>query len=97
MTLEKIKKIIIENKAEINKYGIKTIGIFGSTVNGGSKPNSDIDILVEFNEKEKNYDNYMELKFYLQKKLRKKNIDLVMKKALKKRLRNKILKEVEYA
>jgi uncharacterized protein len=97
MTLEKIKKIITENKAEINKYGIKTIGIFGSTVNGGSKPNSDIDILVEFNEKEKNYDNYMELKFYLQKKLRKKNIDLVMKKALKKRLRNKILKEVEYA
>jgi uncharacterized protein len=67
MTLEKIKKIITENKAEINKYGIKTIGIFGSTVNGGSKPNSDIDILVEFNEKEKNYDNYMELKFYLQK------------------------------
>ncbi len=34
----------------LKKYGIKKAGIFGSYVRGEQKKNSDIDILIEFND-----------------------------------------------
>ena len=57
---------------------------------------SDIDVLVEFNKLEKSFDNYMELKFYLEK-LFHRRVDLVIREALKPRIRQHILKEVIYA
>ncbi|MFO7946258.1 MAG: nucleotidyltransferase domain-containing protein [Armatimonadota bacterium] len=56
---------------------------------------SDIDILVEFKEGYKTFDNYMDLKFYLEELLDLR-VDLVSKTALKPRLRPYILKEVVY-
>ena len=53
-------------------------------------------ILVEFSRRNKTFDNYMELKFYLEKIFRRK-VDLVIKEALKTRIRRKVLSEVEYA
>ena len=41
---------------------------------------SDIDVLVEFNKLEKSFDNYMELKFYLEK-LFHRRVDLVIREA----------------
>ncbi len=48
-SLRKILSIISEVKPNlIKKYSIKTIGIFGSYTRGDFTPDSDIDILVEF-------------------------------------------------
>ncbi len=65
-TLSEIKKIILENKKELKeKYKVKTIGIFGSYARGEQKETSDIDILVEFEGGYKNFDNFMNLYYYL--------------------------------
>ena len=88
---------IIENKAkEVTTYGVKKIGIFGSFAKSSQNNKSDIDILVEFQKGKKMFDNYMELKFYLERLLHQK-VDLVIKEALKTRIKQLILKEVTYA
>lgn len=94
--IEEIKKILDVYKPILKeKFKVKEIGIFGSYVRGEETFTSDIDILVDFEKKGKTFDNYMELKYFLEELLGLK-VDLVMKGALKEKLRDVILKEVIY-
>ncbi|RKX85148.1 MAG: nucleotidyltransferase [Spirochaetes bacterium] len=96
-TIEELKKLLSINKSEIcERYGVNKIGIFGSYVRGEQNSRSDIDILVEFKKGYKNFDNYMELKFYLEELLSK-DIDLLIESAINKKLKPGILEEVVYA
>ncbi|PXF57390.1 MAG: nucleotidyltransferase [Candidatus Methanogaster sp.] len=72
------------------------IGVFGSYVRGEQRVDSDIDILVEFEKGYKTFDNYMELKFFLEEILTSK-IDLVIKTAIRDEIKQNILSEVIYA
>jgi len=82
--------------AEIkSKFKVKEIGVFGSRIKGKAKKGSDIDILVEFEEGHKTFDNYMELKFFLEELFNGK-VDLVLKSALKEEIKSYILPEVIY-
>lgn len=77
MERSEILKILKKHKRELkDKFGVKRIGIFGSYVRGEQKESSDIDILVEFEKGKKNFDNFMNLAFFLEKILGKK-VDLV--------------------
>ena len=78
-------------------FKIKEIGIFGSFVKNEADINdiSDIDILISFKKGHKDFFNYMRLKHYLEAILGRK-VDLVIKDAIKPRLREKILQEVKY-
>lgn len=73
------------------KYSVRTLEAFGSYVRGEQREQSDLDILVEF-------DNtidlfmFMELEEYLSEALGIK-VDLVMKDTLKPRIKEKILRE----
>jgi len=93
---DEILQIINENQHNIKKFGVKRIGLFGSYAKNKQKKESDIDILVEFKKGEKTFDNYMDLKFYLEN-LFDCNVDLVVKDALKVDLKPNILKSVKYA
>jgi len=93
---DKIIKLINENHQNINKFGVKRIGLFGSYATNKQKSKSDIDLLVEFKKGKKTFDNYMDLKFYLQD-IFGCNVDLVVKEALKIELKSYILKSVKYA
>lgn len=75
------------------RFSVRSIGVFGSTATGHADEQSDIDILVELNEP--TFDNYMELKFRLEEILGR-DVDLVLKDALKSRLKPIIEKEVHY-
>ncbi|MBS3817324.1 MAG: nucleotidyltransferase family protein [Candidatus Thermoplasmatota archaeon] len=87
----------IENRSEkINKFGVKEIGLFGSYRKREYQEESDIDILVQFKEGEKTFDNYMGLKFFLED-LFDKEVDLVIKEALKDHLKDEILRSTNYA
>lgn len=89
--------LIREHEPELKKrFGVATIGLFGSFVRGEERPDSDVDILVTFRRGKETFDNYMGCKFYLED-LFGRNVDLVMKGAIKKRLRPYILGEVVYA
>jgi len=91
----------IKDKLEFDENRIKEvfhvneIGIFGSYVKGEQKSRSDIDVLVVFEKGHKDFFNYMKLKGHLEELLDKK-VDLVIKDAIKERLREKILNEVVY-
>ena len=63
---EEILRILSENKSALIKYGVWRIGLFGSYVRGEQREGSDIDFVVEFEEGQKTFDNFMELAFFLE-------------------------------
>ena len=78
-----------------SRFGVKKIGLFGSFIRGEELENSDIDILVEFEKGQKTFDNYMELKFYLEDIFNRK-VDLVTISSIKPHLKDNILDEIVY-
>ncbi len=78
------------------KYLVNEIGLFGSFSTNQNTSSSDIDILVEFKAGGEKFKNYMGLKFYLEDKFMKK-VDLVIKKNIKPRIKDRILAETLYA
>ena len=56
--IEMLKKHEDEIK---EKYNVTKIGVFGSFARGEGKEGSDVDVLVEFREGYKTFDNYIEL------------------------------------
>ena len=96
LTLEKILQTIKSNKDYLhNKYGVDNIAVFGSYLTNRHDENSDIDIFVDLENKYQTFDNFMELKFYLEEILGSK-IDLSIKESIRKEFRNKILNEAIY-
>ncbi len=78
------------------RFGVKRIGLFGSFARGEALDKSDVDVLVEFDEGKKTFDNFMELKFYLEE-LFGRDVDLVIETAIKPRLKNYIMRGAVYA
>ncbi len=94
--LKHIQSIFERHKRELRqRFKVKDIGIFGSYVNNKQRKKSDLDILVEFEEDKETFDNYMELKFFLEELLNIK-VDLVIKDALREEIKEDILAEVIY-
>ena len=90
-----VLSVIREKRSEIaTRFTVRRIGVFGSFARGQAGPQSDVDILVEFNKP--TFDNYMDLKFYLEEVLNH-SVDLVIHDAVKPRLKPIIEKEVVYA
>lgn len=49
MSLNQIKGIIQKNMSILrSRYGVKSLGVFGSVSRGEEKKESDVDVLVEF-------------------------------------------------
>jgi uncharacterized protein len=86
--LEALKPVLKE------QYKVETIGIFGSYVRGEQKKKSDLDVLVEFFETPSLFE-FVELEDFLSQKLGVK-VDLVLRDALKPRVKDSILKEAVY-
>jgi len=84
------------NKRAIKGFGVRRIGLFGSVASGKNGRDSDVDILVEFSPGKKTFDNYMELKFFLESALGAR-VDLVVREAVKPAFRKSILEGVRYA
>ena len=92
---EEIRKKLVEHKDKLQKkFRVKEIGLFGSYVRGEQKGSSDVDMLVEFEETPTLLE-FIELENYLTELLGVK-VDLVMKRALKPKIREQVLKEVVY-
>lgn len=88
-------EVVTQEKDKLSKqYGVRRIGLFGSSVRGDATENSDADVLVDF--AVKTFDNYMGLKFFLEEQLGVK-VDLVITETLKPAIQQDVLKEVRYA
>jgi len=86
--LEEIQKKIINI---LKDYNVKKAGIFGSFVRGEQKRNSDVDVLVELDEKLDLFD-VIQIKLDLEKAIRKK-VDLVEYNLIRPELKDIILNE----
>jgi len=91
-----ILEMLEDNKNKIGQYGVKRIGLFGSYCKNEQRKESDIDILVEFKKGKKTFDNYMDLKFFLEDMFDC-TVDLVVKEAIKIDLKSSIMRSVKYA
>ena len=87
-TIKKYRNNFIE-------YGISKIGLFGSYINDSNNEESDIDILIKFEEGKKNFDNYISIKFLLEDIFNKK-VDLVDEDCIREELKYSILGSVMY-
>ena len=93
--VDELKKILQDHKASLkDEYGVIEIGLFGSYTRGNQKKSSDIDILVEF-EKAIDLFTFVHLKNHLSDLLGV-DVDLVIKKALKPKIGERILSETVY-
>jgi predicted nucleotidyltransferase len=88
-------KILRRHQAELRKAGVKSLKLFGSVVRGEARPESDIDILVEFS-RPIGLLAFVRLKQRLAELLGR-PVDLVTAEALKAPLRDAILHEAQNA
>lgn len=65
----------------IRKLGVRRIALFGSLARGEARPDSDVDVLVEFGPGEKNFDRFLALANLLEDLLGRR-VDLVTTEAL---------------
>jgi predicted nucleotidyltransferase len=61
-----IQETLKNLKVDINSFGVETIHIFGSVARNDAKSSSDLDVLVKFKPGKKNFDNFMNLTFFLE-------------------------------
>jgi predicted nucleotidyltransferase len=87
---EIILKLIEGSHTRLRSLGVRELGLFGSFARGEAGPDSDVDFFVDFDEK--SFDRYMAVKELLEDVLGRK-VDLVVKSAIKPRLRDVILRE----
>ncbi len=85
MTRDELIKALGEHRAELDSLGVKSLALFGSMARGEAGPQSDVDLLVEFDDLP-TFDRYMGLKFLLEDMLDRR-VDLVLREDLKPRLR----------
>jgi uncharacterized protein len=93
--VDKIRETLRECLPEIReKYGVTSIGVFGSYARGEAGPDSDVDIIIEL-DRPIGWE-LVELSDYLESRLRH-PVDLVIKRSLNPLIRDAILAEVQYA
>lgn len=92
MTRETVISHIRKHRAQLTKLGVKSLSIFGSMARGEEHPNSDVDILVEF-EGPATFDGFMDTKFYLEELLGCK-VDLVVPQAIKPRMKTNVMQDL---
>ena len=67
LSKERVMEIIRDNMDKIREFGVKRIGLFGSVVRGEIRDDSDIDLIVEFDEGMATLHNFIGLTEYLEK------------------------------
>jgi len=92
-----ILNILRVSKADLNKFGVVRIGLFGSVKRNESKIESDVDILIDFYSELETFDNYMKTCDFLENVFQGYKLDIVTEKGLSPYIGPYILKEVEYA
>ncbi len=92
-----VDKILATLRAHLpelqRRYGIRSLGIFGSYVRGEHRKRSDLDLLVEFDDRPLSLFDFVEIQLHLSEVLRIK-VDLVEKSTLKPAIGRHILEEV---
>ena len=85
------------HKSQLALFGVNKIGLFGSYVRNEQHPQSDIDILVDFEPKQETFDNFMGLNDYLEALFPDTKVEVITVNGLSPHIGHHILGEVTYA
>lgn len=91
-----IIEILNNNMKNTEKFFVSKLALFGSFERNQETDNSDVDILVLFEDGHETFDNYMDLKFYLEELFDRK-VDLVIINSIKPSIKPGIMRSVIYA
>lgn len=91
MPREETLRRLSEHRADLARFHVKSLQMFGSVARGEDRPDSDVDILVDF-AGPPTFDDFMGLKLYLEDLLGRR-VDLVTRNALRARLRDIVVRE----
>jgi uncharacterized protein len=94
MQRDTILSILKQHQVTLKKLGVRSLALFGSVARDEATPESDVDIVVEF-ESPVTFDRYMDVRFYLEDHLGRK-VDLVSWKSLKPQIRDLVEQEAIY-
>jgi len=91
MDRDEVLTLLKKRKRALKKYSVRSLALFGSVARNRARKHSDIDLLVEFSQPVGLFE-FARLKLYLEEVLGCK-VDLVTPEALRKELRDDILRE----
>ncbi|HUS84634.1 MAG TPA: nucleotidyltransferase family protein [Anaerolineales bacterium] len=94
LTKNKVFEIIGRLEAEIRTLGVSRLAVFGSVARGEARPDSDIDILVQFSPGSKTFDRFLALSELLEANLGRR-IELITTEALSPFIGSHILAEAQ--
>ena len=83
-----------DHERKLRGFGVARLAVFGSFVREEQGPDSDVDVLVEFQLGMKTFDNFMHIAFLLEDTLRRR-VELVTTESLSPHIGPRILSEVE--
>ena len=95
-SLAEILKILRQQKRVLHaQFGVLDLAVFGSYVSDQQTNKSDVDLFANLKPEYKTFDNYMELRFFLEEQLQKK-IDLALKESIREEFKAGIFNEAIY-
>lgn len=96
ITKDYILTAIKTHKSDLSRFGVQSVGLFGSYVRNEQTIKSDIDLLIDFEPEKENFDNYMALCDFLDMLFINEKVEIVTKNGLSPYIGPSILKEVLY-
>ena len=94
MVRDEIIATLRQHMPEIRRYGVSRLAVFGSLSRGEERPDSDVDILVEFSVPVGLFE-FVRTQRYLEQLLGR-AVDLATPDAIRTEMRERILKEAAY-
>lgn len=95
-SIEEVVAYLKKNKTYLHdRFGITSIGVFGSFVRGEQTPYSDIDMVVEMGKNKKNIHSFLQLKRFIEKEIERK-VDIGFEHSLKPAIREKVKEQIVY-
>jgi hypothetical protein len=94
LTKDQVIQRLEQARGQIRALGARRIALFGSVVRGEARPDSDVDLLIQFDPTQKTLRNFMSLSFLLEELLGRR-VELVTTEALSPFISPHILREAE--
>lgn len=95
MTRDRVLACLKQHQTELQRMDVASLAVFGSVARDEARPDSDIDLLVEFARPVGMF-RFLEVKEFLEEILGR-PVDLATPDALKRQFRDEILAEAVYA
>lgn len=94
LTKEEVVERLERVRSRVQALGVRRIALFGSVVRGEARPDSDVDLLVQFDPAHKTLGSFMSLSFLLEEVLERR-VEIVTTEALSPFIGPHILREAE--